>query len=56
MLVGHLPFMERLAAHLITGRADKPVFLFQNGGIVCVEQHPESGDWAIKWTLMPNIG
>ena len=55
MLVGHLPFMERLAAYLITGSIDKPVFKFQNGGIVCLDQDPETGHWFIRWTLMPNI-
>ena len=56
MLVGHLPFMERLTSHLITGSIDKPVFKFQNGGIVCLDQDPESRFWFIKWTLMPHIG
>jgi phosphohistidine phosphatase len=55
MLVGHLPFMERLAAALVTGTAEKTVIKFQNGGIVCLEQDPESGFWFIKWTLMPRI-
>ena len=56
MLVGHLPFMERLLAHLITDNAEKPVFKFQNGGIVCMDIDPESQSWIIKWTLMPAIG
>lgn len=56
MLVGHLPFMERLASHLITGIAEKPVFRFQNSGIVCLERDSETGFWAITWTLMPAIG
>lgn len=55
MLVGHLPFMERLTSQLITGSIDKPVFKFQNGGIVCLDQDPEYRFWFIKWTLMPNI-
>jgi phosphohistidine phosphatase len=55
MLVGHLPFMERLTAYLITGSIDKPVFKFQNGGIVCLDQDPEQRYWFIKWALMPNI-
>jgi len=55
MLVGHLPFMERLAAYLITGNTAKTVFKFQNGGIVCLDIDPESQSWVIKWTLMPNI-
>jgi phosphohistidine phosphatase len=56
MLVGHLPFMERLTSYLTTGAADKLIFKFQNGGIVCLEQDPESKSWYIKWTLMPRIG
>ncbi len=55
MLVGHLPFMERLANYLITGSSDGLVFKFQNGGILSLEQDPESGSWFIKWSLMPHI-
>jgi len=56
MLVGHLPFMERMAAFLVTGSADKPIFKFQNSGIVCLKKDPVSDSWVIAWTLMPNIG
>lgn len=56
MLVGHLPFMERFAAYLITGSGDKPVFKFQNSGIVCLDENPDSQSWVIRWSLMPNIG
>lgn len=56
MLVGHLPFLEKLAAYLVVGSAEKPIFKFQNGGIVCLEKESDSFSWIIKWTLMPNIG
>jgi phosphohistidine phosphatase len=56
MLVGHLPFMERMASFLVTGKAEKPIFKFQNSGIVCLEKDPQSGSWLIVWTLMPSIG
>ena len=56
MLVGHLPFMERMTSHLITGAIEKPVFKFQNSGIVCLDKDPDSQSWFIKWTLMPRIG
>ena len=56
MLVGHLPFMERLTAFLITGSFEKPVFKFQNSGIVCLDKDPATESWVIKWTLMPHIG
>jgi len=56
MLVGHLPFMGRMASHLVTGSADMPIFSFQNSGILCLDRDPGSISWVIKWTLMPNIG
>ncbi|MBN2159862.1 MAG: phosphohistidine phosphatase SixA [Spirochaetes bacterium] len=56
MYVGHLPFMEKLTSYLITGSEGTPVFRFQNGGIVCLDIHPDTGTWIIKWTLMPHIG
>ena len=56
MLVGHLPFMERLTSYLITGYFEKPVFKFQNSGIVCLDKDLAAESWVIKWTLMPHIG
>jgi phosphohistidine phosphatase len=56
MLVGHLPFMQRMASYLVTGSADAPIFKFQNSGIVCLEKDPDSGSWVIVWTLMPKVG
>ena len=56
MLVGHLPFMERLTAYLITGSIERPVFRFQNSGIVCLDKAPDTKSWVIKWALMPHIG
>lgn len=56
MLVGHLPFLEKLLSYLVVGAPDKRLFKFQNGGIVCLDQDPESNDWFVKWTLMPKIG
>lgn len=54
MLVGHLPFMERLVARLTTGTTEHTIFKFQNAGVVCLDQE-EGGKWYIKWALMPKI-
>ncbi len=56
MLVGHLPFMERLAALLVSGSPDKPVIKFQNSGIVCLDQEPASVNWVVRWAMVPNLG
>jgi phosphohistidine phosphatase len=55
MLVGHLPFMEKMAAYLITGATEYPVIKFQNSGIVRLDKDPGSERWVIKWALMPDI-
>jgi len=56
MLVGHLPFMEKLTSYLVTGSPDRPpVLKFQNGGIACLDRDEASNSWFIKWTLFPRI-
>ena len=56
MLVGHLPFMARLTAYLVTGQIEPSIFRFQNSGIVCLDKQHDEDSWQIKWTLMPIIG
>lgn len=56
MLVGHLPFMARMTAYLVTGRIEPSIFRFQNSGIVCLDRQPEEDNWQIIWALMPKIG
>ncbi len=53
MIVGHLPFMQRLLSLLVCDDADRMVYRFQNSGIVCLER--EDGNWFIKWTLNPEV-
>jgi len=55
MYVGHLPFMERAVAYLITTDADRPVVRFQNGGVVCLDWDTEEQRWVIRWTAFPNL-
>lgn len=55
MLVGHLPFMQKLASFLVTGSTEFTPFKFQNGGIVCLDRDDEGGRWHVKWAFMPNI-
>ena len=55
MVIGHLPFLEKLTGYLVAGDPENRVFRFQNGGIVCVDQDSDKGGWCIRWALMPNI-
>ncbi len=58
MVVGHLPFLQKLVSYLTTGSPNIKVYEFQNSGIVCLNAEEEQDgeyDWFIKWTLNPNI-
>jgi phosphohistidine phosphatase len=55
LVVGHLPFMEKLVAHLVTGSMGSPVLKFINGGIVCLDREPEDDRWYIKWAIVPRL-
>lgn len=55
MVVGHLPFLERLISFLIIGQEQPPVFRMQNGGIVCLDHYPENKQVVIRWAIMPNV-
>ena len=54
MIVGHLPFMERLTSYLITGNPDLTIVKFQNAGVVCLDLD-KANHWTIKCTIMPVI-
>ncbi|MCP3924009.1 MAG: phosphohistidine phosphatase SixA [Desulfobacterales bacterium] len=53
MIVGHLPYLNRLVSYLVTGNIDKKIFDLQNGGILCLNKDEDG--WVIKWGFMPNI-
>lgn len=53
MLVGHLPFLERLAGYLLTGDAERTVIEFTNAGIVCLVG--DGARWQVRWILTPEL-
>ena len=54
MIVGHLPFLGRLAALLLTGNADKEVVAFQFGCVVCLNGD-DAGRWKLEWMMVPKL-
>ena len=55
LVVGHLPFLERLTSFLITGRQEPIVFKLQNGGMLCLDRIENQDAPAVKWALMPTV-
>ena len=53
MLVGHLPFLGRLASLLLAGDEDADVVAFRYGCVVCLERD-ETGAWRVLWMLRPD--
>ena len=54
MLVGHLPYLSRLAAMLLGVRKDRVVVEFRMGGVVRLDRN-ESGEWVLHWALTPEL-
>lgn len=53
MIVGHLPFLEKLASFLVSGDDAAKVVMFRYSGIVCLEKE-ESGRWAVDRMIKPD--
>jgi phosphohistidine phosphatase len=55
MLVGHQPFMGKMASLLLTGTPENDhVVGFEKGGIVCFN-YTENGNWQLDWMVTPDI-
>ena len=52
--VGHMPFMGRLAAYLLSGNSNSQFVAFEPGSMLCLERD-EFGRWAIVWMLRPEL-
>jgi phosphohistidine phosphatase len=54
-LVGHLPFLDRLAALLVADDQDAQVIAFQNAGLVALVPKSDRSGFAVGWVLSPDI-
>ena len=54
MIVGHMPFVSRLATLLLTGYESPPVVTFVNAGIVCLER-TDDNRWQLEWSVTPDL-
>jgi len=50
MLVGHMPFMAKLAARLLTGSESPRPVAFRNSGVVCLRRS-DDGRWQLAWSV-----
>jgi phosphohistidine phosphatase len=52
LLVGHLPYLSRLAGLLLCGDKENMFVDFKTGGIACLQRF-DDGHWALEWLIMP---
>jgi phosphohistidine phosphatase len=56
LIVGHMPFLGKLASALVAGEESKEIMAFQQGGIVCLGCGTEDRDqWRVEWMIVPDL-
>lgn len=53
IVVGHLPFMNRMVSVLTAGSDEAGVVAFEPGTIVCLDE-TEDG-WSVEWMVRPSL-
>ena len=54
MLVGHLPFMGKLVAYLLSKDENRPIVAYQPGSVVCLER-VDKDVWTLVWMVRPEL-
>ncbi len=54
MIVGHLPFLSKLASLLLAGSESADTVAFKNSGIVCLNCNEENL-WQLEWMIIPEL-
>ena len=54
MIVGHLPFLDRLTSRLILGSEEKSIVRFRQGGVLFLERGEERS-WRITGFIVPDL-
>ncbi len=54
MIIGHLPFLGKLIALLVTDSEEKEIVEFQFGSVVCIDRGDE-GKWKVVWMITPAL-
>jgi phosphohistidine phosphatase len=54
MLVGHLPYMAKLASLFLCGNKDNKAVNFEMGCILCLRQEDDQ-NWTTDWIIKPRM-
>ena len=54
MIVGHLPFLEKIASYALIGAEEPGIVKFNMGGVVCLERD-EDDSWQLLFAVKPDL-
>ena len=54
MIVGHLPFLSKLASELLSGSQLADTICFRQGGVLCLNYNKDTG-WQVEWMVIPDL-
>ena len=54
MIVGHMPFLSKLASLLLAGNEEAGSVAFAKGGVLLLTRS-ETGGWAVGWMITPAL-
>jgi len=52
MIIGHLPFLQKLVSLLLSGSDANQFISFKNSGVICLEY---ADNWKIAWMITPEL-
>jgi phosphohistidine phosphatase len=54
LIVGHLPFLQRLLSYLVTRDAEYSLVKFKNSCVICIKKEENADNYQISWIIMPD--
>ena len=55
MVVGHLPFMDKMVSRLVAGAEEPALIMFSPATVVCLRLDEDEHHWRIDWVLKPEV-
>jgi len=52
MIIGHLPFLQKLTSLLLFGNEENDSITFKNSGVICLEYQEK---WKLLWEITPDL-
>ncbi|MDH5256985.1 MAG: phosphohistidine phosphatase SixA, partial [Gammaproteobacteria bacterium] len=54
LVVGHLPFLNKLVSHLLIDNVDKTLITFRPGSVICLNCD-DNKIWSVEWMIKPDL-